>query len=187
MAEAKPKSIGITGAASGVGVTHLAVTLANYSAAHKKRKTAVIELSGNHAFEKMTGTSEPGEWNRVAYYPNVKQYHIAEILSGDYEVVIFDMGNAYYRVRTELLRCDEKLIVGSLAPWRKAEYENFVLEEMGEDRWVRGMIFLAQYGMKRDKKDFVKTAGVPVYNLPFIREPVKADKTCFEFLNGFLV
>ncbi len=187
MAGITQKSIGIAGIASGMGVTHLAVTLANYSAAHRKRKTAVIELSGNHAIEKMTGTSEPGEWNRVFYYPNVKQYHIAEILNGDYEVVVFDMGNAYYRIRTEFLRCDEKLIVGSLAPWRKMEYEDFVLEEMGEDRWVRGMVFLTQYGMKRDKKDFIKAAGVPIYTLPFVREPVKADKTCYEFLDSFLL
>lgn len=171
---------------AGMGVTHLVMSLANYSVSHRRRKTAVVELSGNHAIENLTGEGESFEWNRISFYPNLTRNRIADIINEDYEVVIFDMGSSYYRIRPELLRCGQKLVLGSLAPWRKMEYIRFVLEEMAEDRYARNMMFLTQNGIKKDKKEFEKQVGRPVYPLPYLPEPLLADKSQYEFFDRFL-
>lgn len=187
MAKVEQKTIGIAGAASGAGVTHLVMALANYSVSHKRRKTAVVELSGNHSFEKMTGVCEPFEWNRIICYPNLAKARIADIISGDYEVVIFDMGSSYYRIRAELLRCNRKLVLGSLAPWRKQEYVNFVVETMGEDRFTRDTTFYTQSGNKKDKKEFNQLVGRPVYPIPYLPEPLQAKMSQSDFMEELLL
>lgn len=171
---------------AGMGVTHLVMSFANYSVSHRRRRTAVVELSGNHTIERLNGDGGVFEWNHISCYPNLTRSCIADVINEDYEVVIFDMGSSYYRIRTELLRCNQKLILGSLAPWRKMEYIRFALEEMEEDRYARNIIFLAQNGMKRDKKDFKKQVGQPVYPLPYLPEPMLADKSQYEFFDKFL-
>lgn len=170
MAQLEQRTIGVLGIASGMGVTHLVIALADYSVSCRRRKTAVVELSGNHTLEKLTGTSEPFEWNRIMFYPNFPKHRAAELRSRDYEVVIFDMGSCYYRVRTEFLYCDRKLVLGSLAPWRKMDYYSFVQEEMEEDRYARGVVFLEKNGIKKEKKEFLRRLGQPVYSVPILHE-----------------
>ncbi len=174
------------GVTPGIGVTHLGISLANYSVSQERRKTAVVELSGNHAFEKLTGTSEPFEWNRIIMYPNRRKHQVADIINGDYEVVIFDMGCSYYKNRDELLRCDRKLILGTLAPWRKEEYIRFVREEMDEDRYARCMMFLTYNGNKKDKREFFKLTGQTVETIPYFPEPLSVEKNRYEFFRGIL-
>lgn len=186
MAEAGQRTIGVAGASCGMGVTHLVIALANYSVSHKRRKTAVVELSGNHDFEKMTGSDKPFEWNHIICYPNAARDEIADIISGNYEVIIFDMGGRYYRIRTELLRCDRKLILGSLVPWRKREFIDFVTSEMGEDRFVRNVAFYTQNGNKKDKLEFRRISGRPVYPIPCLPEPLSAERSRYEFFDGLL-
>lgn len=170
MARIEQRTIGVIGVAPGMGVTHLVIALADYSVSCRRRKTAVVELSGNHAIEKLTGTREPFEWNRIMFYPDFPKSRVAELRNGDYEVVIFDMGSCYYSVRTEFLYCDRKLVLGSLAPWRKADYYNFVQDEMEEDRYARGVVFLERNGIKKEKKEFLRQLGQPVYSIPFLQE-----------------
>lgn len=181
------KIIGVAGAMTGIGVTHFAITLANYSAAQKRRKTALIELSGNHAIEEIAGSQTPFEKNGVSYYPNLSMKEIPLVLNKGYEVVIFDMGSTFYRIRMEFLRCREKIIIGSLSPWRKQEYYRFILDEMGGDMQDSAVVFLANNGMKKDKKDkkeFYKMIGEPVYLIPYLPDAFHPEKN--EFLDRFL-
>ena len=66
------------------------------------------------------------------------------------------------------------------------EYIRFILEEMEEDRDARNMMFLALNGMKKDKKEFKKQVGQPLYPLPYLPEPLLADKSQYEFFDRFL-
>lgn len=80
------RTIGIAGAMAGMGVTHLVISLANYSVSHRRRRTAVVELSGNHAIEILKGEGGPFEWNRINCYPNLTRNGIADVINEDYEV-----------------------------------------------------------------------------------------------------
>lgn len=170
-----------------MGVTHLVMTLANYSVSHRRRKTAIVEFSGNHDLEKMTGTSEPFEWNRIICYPNLASSRIADVINGDFEVIIFDMGSSYYRIRNELLRCDRKMILGSLVPWRKPDYVRFVMEEMGEDRFARNVTYLTINGSKKDKKDFYKITGQMVTPAPYFPELLPAGRGRYDFFEQLIM
>ncbi len=170
-----------------MGATHLVITLANYSATEKRRKTAVIELSGNHAIEELIMQTEPFELAGVTYYPNWRMRNVPQILNLGYEVIIFDMGSVYYQIRMEFLRCRQKLVVGSLAPWRKQEYYRFIRDEMGDDVAAATIVFLANNGMiKKDKKDFKNTIGAPVYAIPNVPDAFHPEKSSYQFLDRFL-
>lgn len=177
--------IGIVGVAAGAGVTHLAIALANYSATVKKRKTAVIELSGNHAIEQLGETKQAFLMQQVSYYPNLSHHQIPEVLGEDYEVVILDLGCTYHRIRMELLRCNEKLIVGSSAPWRSEEYTRFVLDEMGDDGKAKATVYLTNNGMKKDKNKIKRQIRQPVYDIPFLPDPFSIEKSQYDFFQRF--
>lgn len=173
--------IGITGAAPGMGVTHLTLMLAGYSAAIQRRKTAVVELGGDHVLSGIRDTT-----GRLACYCDYPENRMSEVLKKDYEVIVFDCGSTYYRIRRELLYCDKKLVVGSLVPWRRQEYMDFILEEMGEDIQAQNMILLTANGIKSDKKEFVKTVKMPVYDIPYVPDPFHIGKDQYGFVQHFL-
>lgn len=177
--------IGIAGVTAGAGVTHLTIALANYSATVKKRKTAVIELSGNHAIEELGDTGNVFRMQHVTYYPNCLQQQVPEVLKEDYEVILLDLGCTYHRIRMELLRCNEKLIVGSSAPWRSREYARFVLDEMGEDGKAKATVYLTNLGMKRDKNEIKRQISQPVYDIPFLPDPFSIEKSQYAFFQRF--
>ena len=177
--------IGIAGVAAGAGVTHFTIALANYSATVKKRKTAVIELSGNHAFEELGQTDHAFVMQQVSYYPNLLHHQIPEVLKEDYEVILLDLGSTYHRIRMELLRCNEKLIVGSSAPWRSREYIRFVLDEMGEDGRAKATIYLTNNGMRKDKNEIKRQIRRPVYDIPFLPDPFSIGKSQYDFFQRF--
>ena len=177
--------IGIAGVAAGAGVTHLTIALANYSATVKKRKTAVIELSGNHAMEELGETGNAFVMQQVTYYPNLLHHQIPEVLKEDYEVLILDLGCTYHRIRMELLRCNEKLIVGSSAPWRSREYIRFVLDEMGEDGMTKATVYLTNNGMRKDKNEIKRQIRQPVYDIPFLPDPFSIGKSQYDFFQRF--
>lgn len=177
--------IGIAGVTAGAGVTHLTFAFASYGASVGKRKTAVVELSQNHAFEELGGSDEVFERKGVTYYPNWLHQRLPEVLKEDYEVIILDLGSVYYRIRAELSRCNEKLILGSSAPWRSREYCNFVLEEMGEERAAKATVYLTNPGIEKDKKEIKRKICRPVYQIPFLPNPFCIEKSQYGFFERF--
>lgn len=180
--------IGIIGCGPGVGVTHLCIALAEYSASHQKNKTAVIELSGNHAIADMGPENEKKKFtlHRVTYYPDSNIEQMPEIISQDYHIFILDFGCEYYRVRPELLRCDKKIVVGSLSPWKRKEYEYYISEVIAEEKYRMWNVLLVTHGTKKDKKEFQKQFHISVVTIPHIENPFEIEKNNFIFLQGLL-
>lgn len=148
------KSIGIFGVQQGVGVTHLCTALTHYCADCLKSHTALVELSGNHELEELQ-KQQQGKWGR----PDRKHYFA-------------NAGSEFYRIRREFLRCDRKLILVSLSPWKRKELEYFMSVIWEEEKCLDNVTFLAQFGMKKDKKDFQKQYRIPIHTLPFMEDPL---------------
>ena len=85
---------------------------------------------------------------------------------------IIDGGSEFYRIRREFLRCDRKLILVSLSPWKRKELEYFMSVIWEEEKCLDNVTFLAQFGMKKDKKDFQKQYRIPIHTLPFMEDPL---------------
>ena len=148
------KSIGIFGVQQGVGVTHLCTALTHYCADCLKSHTALVELSGNHELEELQ-KQQQGKWgrpDRKHYFANAGSDNMPEYIRQGYEYYIIDGGSEFYRIRREFLRCDRKLILVSLSPWKRKELEYFMSVIWEEETCLDNVTFLAQFGMKKDKK-----------------------------------
>lgn len=180
--------IGIVGVADGVGVTHLCLALAQYCARHKLQQTAVIELSGKHALAQMNTTKQEKRFQigRITCFPDVRDNEMADLLNERYQIYLLDMGSDFYRVRQEFLRCDIRIVVGDLNPWKKSDYVNFVTEVLEEEDYESWEAFLMSHGGKGDRRDFQKQYHIPVYPIPYIENPFELKKESYTFLQGLL-
>ena len=182
------QSIGILGVQQGVGVTHLCTAITHYCSEHLKVTTALVELSGHHEIEGIEEYhhSKRRESKRTHYYLNTRCDDMAQIINSGYEQYIVDAGSDYYRVRQEFLRCNQKIIVVSLSPWKRRELDEFMSDmyrrkELGEE-----VVFLALYGMKKDKIEFQKQYHTPIFSYPYMEDPFCLKESDTRFLRELL-
>ena len=142
------RTIGLVGCGRGVGTSHLAISLANYLTGVKRKKTAILEWNGHGDFSRierfagkhsgrqkaMQQETDPGRnvfcLMDVDYYKMADPSVLAFCLGQDYRYVILDHGEASQSSLCECVRCDLKILVGSLNEW-KAEAFLEILEQAG--------------------------------------------------------
>ncbi len=176
-------SIGIIGIGMGCGATHLAVALANYTQSVLGRKTACIELSGKHELKYMI--QKEGDKKQkllgVQYFTDIGVGKIPEIMNSKFEVLILDLGAEYTAAREEFLRCDRKIVTGSISPWRVSAYEHFLKKEIVTENF-KSWEFLALFANLTDKKVIQKRCGVQMISIPWIENPFCLKKEDMIFL-----
>lgn len=182
------RSVGILGVQQGVGVTHLAAAMMHYCSSCLKSQTALVELSGNHELEELQKERDGRSLHlpREHYFVNADCERMAEIINCGYERYILDMGSEFYRIKREFLRCDTKIIIASLSPWKRRELHYFMSYIYGEEELGGGITFLAQYGKKKDKKDFQKKYRIPIYTFPYIEDPFHLKEAEILFLKNLI-
>lgn len=151
--------IGIVGTHTGVGVTHTGIMLSNYLSEHKSVKTAYLEMNEEddfkhllYAYERCTEeTMEQNHFhiNHTTYYKNVRDSELVTIFNEDFEYLILDFGTEFNKNRSEFLRCDIKLVIGSLTEWKRHELFEFVEENSEMPGFVHWK-YLIVFGQKRD-------------------------------------
>lgn len=126
-------NIGIVGIDKGEGVTSLAVGMSTYLHEARCKKTAMVEMNEDQEFcdirscyygENYEGN--PFELFKVNYYPGVTKGEYARICNMGYDVVITDFGSSYNRIMEDFLRCDKKIVVGSINLWKYRKYLEFM-------------------------------------------------------------
>lgn len=132
-------TIGVTGCCSGIGVTHLSIALCSFCASKLGKKTAFLEFHGRNEISQLFPQAHPAvsdseaaeqkcfHLNGIDYYSNVSSSDIPALLNMGYHYLIFDMGGFGEMDFQEFLRCDRKLILGSLAPWKSKTCQDFFL------------------------------------------------------------
>lgn len=171
--------IGIIGTHQGVGVTHTSIMLANYFRGVLGYKTALLEMNMHHDMECIERmyeedieylTEEPFQIRKVMYYKCVKERDLADIFNEDFDFYICDYGFDLKRGRNEFLRCDRKIVVGSLADWKREKLYNFA------DKWngVKGLKtwnYLAVFGEEKQAAMVRKLLKIPLKIMPYNPNP----------------
>lgn len=180
-------SIGIVGIGSGCGVTHLTIALANYMHSGLGRRTAIIELSGKNELETMIRKEGNKNQNLVGihYFTDIGVGKIPEIMNSRYEVFVLDLGADYVAAREEFLRCDRKIVVGSISPWRVSAYEHF-LKKVMESENITAWEFLILFANLSDKKRIQKRYGMQMISIPRIENPFYLKKEDMMFLQKII-
>lgn len=125
-------SIGILGIDKGEGVTSLAVGLATYLQEIKCRKTAMVEMNTEGEFDDIRNTyfgknyqETPFEIFKINYYPGVTKGEYAKICNMGYDCMVTDFGFRYQKSMEDFLRCDKKIVLGSINLWKYRKYLEF--------------------------------------------------------------
>jgi hypothetical protein len=172
--------IGVMGTHKGVGVTHTCILLANYIGRCLGKKTALIECHPQNDFkfiedeifykeDNLKGLKK-FELHKVSYYKNIKSGEISEIIGDDYDCVVLDLGSDLSRSKYEFLRCDKKLVISSLTPWKIHELDKFVISNehvKNSNQWI----YLVPFGGKSKVNEIKKDLNLKVYLVPCESDP----------------
>lgn len=121
--------IGLIGTHKGAGVTHTSIMLANYLSRCRGFKTAYLEMNEEDDIKHLLYAYENNgdkfyekrkfKIYTTTYYRNVREKDLIEILNEEYEYFILDFGMDFNKNKSEFLRCDLKLVIGSLTEWKR--------------------------------------------------------------------
>lgn len=180
-------SIGILGIGMGCGVTHLTIALANYLQSGLGKKTAVIEMSGQNDLKGMLQKECKGKQKllNVHYFTDICVGKIPEIMNSGYEVFVLDLGGDYAAAREEFLRCDRKIVIGSISPWRICAYEHFIENTIASENYELWE-FLVLFANLLDKKRIQKRYGMHMMSIPCIENPFCLKKEDIMFLQKII-
>ena len=62
----------------------------------------------------------------VDYYPDITPDELPELYNQGYHILLLDFGSFNECCINEFLRCDRKLVIGSLAPWNIRQYRELL-------------------------------------------------------------
>ncbi len=180
-------SIGIVGIGLGCGATHLTIALANYLQSGLGKKTAVIELSGRQDLKNMMQKEGKGKQKllNVQYFTDICVGKVPEIMNSGYEVFLLDLGGDYCAAREEFLRCDRKIVIGSISPWRAFAYEHFIENVIASENYQMWE-FLVLFANILDKKQIQKRYGMHMLSVPWIENPFYLKKEDMMFLQKII-
>lgn len=122
----------------------------------------------------------------VDYYPSVPLSALSAFYNLDYRYVILDYGAAERERYQDFLRCDRKLIVGSLSPWKKDCYEEFLQAYQPIQQHGGNTVYLALFGYKADLLEFSHQHHLSMRAVPFIANPFQLEKNLFSFLESLI-
>lgn len=181
-------TIGIMGQDAGMGATHLAIALSCYLAGHLKQRTALAELGTGGAFRQLSpsGNEDSFSRNKVDWYPSLSPQELGWVYNQGYSYVILDLGSDSQTGRQELARCHQRIIIGSLKPWRQERYYSYIermQQEMGE---IDMYTFVALFGDKIEIKQCRRTFKVPVKAMPFVADPFHVETEVYPFFHSLL-
>ena len=163
--------MGLTGAGHSVGTTHLAVWTANWLTSVRRERTAVLEWNDHGDFEQMRrfvqAKSRPdGSWSLlgVDYFPAAESRELAACMDRGYRRILVDYGVLTEAAMLECVRCDQKMLVGSLSEWKA---EMFLDAVRGISVQETGWRCAAVFGSEELRRSVKKELGTAVYRIPY--------------------
>lgn len=170
----------------------LAAAIANYLTAVRRKRVAVVELSGEAALEEMAnnfnqnvGDGECFELFGVRYYPYYKEKFLTKLLRENYNYIIFDGLKLFGNRNVDLQDYYSKVVVGSLKIWEDAEYKS-CLDRLCKEGIKNEYSFLAEYFERREVRYIEKEKNISLVKLPTELNPFGIRRTEFCFFESFL-
>lgn len=206
-------TIGILGCHPGAGVTQLAISLGTYCASRRRLRTACLELHKRSELARLIPESALADsihrhalqcskapdaadtskaeffhfrLHGVDYYPNLAPDAVPRLLNMGYDYLILDLGSLNESAAAEFLRCDRKIVLGSLALWKAWSYEEFFKQFDSFTNLGEGYHYLVQMGTFQNHSVFSRQHSISMQEVPFIKDPFRIEKEHFLFFDGLL-
>ena len=187
--------IGLIGTHSGAGVTHLGLMLAHYFSEYQGQKTAYIECGHHNELDFLQQAFfDPAEdsynretfrLRRITFHKNRSLQGIPEIVGDQYDCVILDLGTDMAKHKSEFLRCDKKVVIGSLAIWKQHGFEKFI-NNYGHIKNSEQWIYVSPFTTDRSLKEAVKKLNKNIYGIPYEPDPFLLSEELIRFFQRIL-
>lgn len=123
----------------------------------------------------------------VDYYPNAASLHLPSLINSSYDYLILDLGTSTEDfIMDEFLRCDRKILLGSLSPWRQICYGNFLTNFLKTYQNHGTIVYLALFGIKDDLIEFSHAYHIYMQGVPFLANPFQLRKENLSFLEHMI-
>lgn len=86
----------------------------------------------------------------------------------------------------EFLRCDRKILLGSLSPWRQYRYGDFLTNFFKTYQNHGTIVYLALFGIKDDLMEFSHRYHIYMQGVPFLANPFQLRKENLSFLEHLI-
>lgn len=168
----------------------MALALASYISGVKIMHTAIVKAGNSREFESMAkvyfGEDKENGFSLFGtdYYTMANDSQLSWIYAENYDYVIIDFGAEYEKHIEEILRCNMKLVLGSVNLWRYEEYLKLCryLEKIpGSDRWLHIV-----NGNKDDVKNHLKKQSLVGMKRVMISDPYVIENEQMEFFQKIL-
>ena len=127
-----------------------------------------------------------GRFNKQDIRDAVSIGEIPQILNHGYCYLLYDFGVLTETNYNEFLRCDRKIVIGSLAPWKEQLYHKFIQSTfIGQKSW-EDFYYLVLFGEGNDMQAFRKKYHLSMAQIPFFKNPFHIEKEQFPFLQELL-
>lgn len=127
--------IAVVGIIPRIGTTHTAISLANFLLKNKNG-VAVVEMQHSNTFDSIKNSYTNVEQKRglfsllgIDFYPYDPSLQVSDLILGDYDYVVLDMGSYDTCDVTEFKRAQERIIVCGGKDWEINELDNFLKNE----------------------------------------------------------
>lgn len=122
----------------------------------------------------------------VDYYPAVSVGDVPQIFTLGYCYLLFDFGVLTDENLGEFLRCDRKIVIGSLAPWKQDFYHEFIQSSYFRQKQWESFYYLVLFGETADIRNFRAKYHISMKQIPFFKNPFHIEKEQFAFLQELL-
>ncbi len=185
-----PQVIAVCGTSHGCGTTHFALALANFLCNKQNQTAAYVEYNATREISALSlGKNEKNHFpvKAIDLYPEVTSGSLPEILRNHYSYFILDMGVLNTNTYPEFLRCGYHFVIGSIAPWKLAEYDAFLKTFYSKKTISQESItFLGNLGIKENQKFFLHRFRLPVHLVPFFPNPFQLTPEDWLFFKEIL-
>lgn len=189
----RAKSYAIAGIGHGKGVTHLALTIANFCHSGLKEKVTYIELSRKSALYDVVNEREIVINDSIAYRYKGVNYVLAasaeeakEILLKSNMVCVVDIDELNNETKEVFTLAERKMIIGSIRPWRQREFIEFSVDKIVNNIDTKGIAFLCEGINKEEKKKINQIFDFRIMEKPLIRDPFYIRKEEFSSIETLL-
>ena len=113
-------------------------------------------------------------------------HRMPRLLNMGYDYLILDLGSLNESAAAEFLRCDRKIVLGSLALWKAWSYEEFFKQFDSFTNLGEGYHYLVQMGTFQNHSVFSRQHSISMQEVPFIKNPFHIEKEHFLFFDILL-
>lgn len=149
--------------------------------------TACIELNPSSSFSQLTGEDAAFNYQHIKMYPSVTLSLLPDILGQPFSYFIIDFGVFHPNIAQAFFRCDCKIMIGNICPWKWKHYFDIIDQLKNNHRnFYKNIRYLGTPGIKENQKIMKSAFPVSIMPVPFIENPFLITSDKFGFFESLL-